>query len=195
MPAKFHMRISDVFFFADGRTVFAGNIEEEERGAKLIMDPGPATILVDGNTFAMVNLEREVIPSRSVIRKPEVRAFSTRDVTGLTREVTETKICTLEGTMRYAGHRHLLGIDSPPRDYIPDDMTLGPVIPEGWDGDAWMKPGGGGYFLRAWNKNAARYATAHGDKYEQAREKLLAEIAGGGKTVEIRATETKGSPT
>ena len=57
--------------------------------------------------------------------------------------------------MRYAGHRHLLGIDSPPREYVPDDMTLGPVLPEGWDGDAWMKPAGGGYFLRAWNKNAA----------------------------------------
>src|SRR5206468_7899609 len=100
------------------------------------------------------------------------RAVSTRDRTGLSKEMVENKVCKLEGTMRYSGHRHLVGIDSPPSDYVPDDMTLGPRLPEEWDGDAWMKPDGTSYFLRAWNKGEARYAIASGTKYEEARTRL-----------------------
>ncbi len=155
MPGKFHMLVKDIFFFRDGRTVFAGPIEE---GEKAIVEPGPGTILIDGETFKTVHVEGELIPSRpSTQKRHEVRAVSTRDSTGLTQEMVETNECRLEGTMRYSGHRHLLGIDSPPSDYIPDDMTLGPLS-EGWDGDTWMRPDGSSYFLRAWNKANARYA-------------------------------------
>ncbi len=188
MPVTFHMQIEDIFFFRDGRTVFAGPIDE---GGKAILDPGPATILVDDQELATIHLEGEVIPSRSIVQQPpEVRAVSTRDATGLTKEAVATKKCRLEGTMRYSGHRDLLGIDSPPSDYVPDDMTLGPFLPAGWDGDAWMKLDGRGYFLRAWNKKGARFAIAQGSKYEETRARLLEEIAGGGKTVEIRAKAT-----
>src|SRR5207245_2593656 len=30
-------------------------------------------------------------------------------------------------------HRDLIGIDSPPLDHEPDNMALGPVLPDGWD--------------------------------------------------------------
>ena len=91
----------------------------------------------------------------------------------------------------FYGHRHLVGIDSPPQDFVSDDMTLGPRLPEGWDGDAWTKPKGGGYFLRAWNKADARCALGVGATYEEASKQLMAEITGGGRKVEIRVTEAR----
>jgi hypothetical protein len=183
----FHMSIEDVFFFRDRRTVFAGRIAE---GEVAIIEPGPATILIDGGKFATVQIEREVIASRALTwPRLEVRALSTREPTGLSKEMVATKKCTLEGAMRYAGHRHLLGLDSPPADYLADDMTLGPRLPEGWDGDAWVKPGGGAYFLRAWNKKEARYAVAQGGNFDEARTELLGQIAHGGKIVEIRVAD------
>ena len=73
-------------------------------------------------------------------------------------------------------HRHLIGVESPPPDYVADSMTLGPVLPEGWDGDAWEKPGGGGSFLRAWNKSTERFAIGRGNTYEEARGELMREV-------------------
>jgi hypothetical protein len=187
MHEVFHMSIKEIFFLRDGRTVFAGPIEE---GELAIIEPGPAVVQINGKTLATVQIEREAIASRAQpLERLEVRAVSTRDPTGLNKETVATQDCTLEGTMRYSGHRHLVGIDSPPPDFVPDDMTLGPRLPDGWDGDAWMKPGGSSYFLRAWNKAHARCATAQDAKYEDARTRLLAAIAAGGRKVEISATE------
>ena len=42
--------------------------------------------------------------------------------------------------------RHLLGIESPPADHVADPSTLGPVLPEGWDGDAWIAAKGDHFF-------------------------------------------------
>ena len=91
--------------------------------------------------------------------------------------------------MRYQGHRHLIGIDSPPADYVADDMTVGPVLPEGWDGDAWMNPSGGGHFLRAWNKQTGRFAIGAGTKYEDARQHLLDDVRRGSRRVVVTVAE------
>jgi len=79
-------------------------------------------------------------------------------------------------------HRHLLAIDSPPDDHAPDSQTLGPVLPLGWDGDAWQREdsNGNSYWLRAWNKSTSRYAVAQAETYETARESLLQDIETGG---------------
>jgi hypothetical protein len=189
MRGTFNMSIEDIFFLRDGRTVFAGRVDEGEIAT---IEPGPATVFMNGNKIATVKIEREVIASRAQPLEPlAIRAISTRDATGLTKEMVKTNECKLEGMMTYPGHRHLLGIDSPPKDYVPDNMTLGPRLPEGWDGDAWMDPANGGFFLRAWNKIQARCAIAQSSKYEEARKTLLDEIAQGGRRVEIRVTETK----
>lgn len=82
-------------------------------------------------------------------------------------------------------HRHLLGIESPPADHVPDPLTLGPVLPEGWDGDAWIAAKGDHFFLRAWNKSSSRVAYARAETYETARRLLLDEIADGSQTVEV----------
>jgi len=187
MSQTFHMTITDVFFFRDGRTVLCGPIEE---GEIAIVEPGPATILVGGKPLSQITIEREGIASRSSpMERLEVRAVPTRDGTGLDKTMVENQRCTLEGPMRYAGHRDLVGIDSPPDNYIPDNMTLGPRLPEGWDGDAWVKPGGDGCFLRAWSKAFGRYATAQGSKYEETRIQLLATIEAGGNRAEITVRE------
>lgn len=188
MPQRFQLRIKDIFFFRDGRTVLAGPIEG---GEKTIIEAGPAAILVNGEKTASVVIEPEMIASRALpMERLEMRAVATRDATGLSREMVETKECKLEGTMRFSGHRNLVGIDSPPADYVPDDMTLGPRLPEGWDGDAWMKSDGAAFFLRAWNKANARYAISEAEQFEVARTKLLEEIRAGGRQVEIRIKET-----
>lgn len=87
-------------------------------------------------------------------------------------------------------HRHLVGLDSPPPEYIADPMTLGPVLPEGWDGDAWVEPRGRGYFLRAWNKGTARVAYGIGTTYEESRKRLLDDVAAGTRRAEIDACAT-----
>jgi hypothetical protein len=192
MSLTFQLLIKDIFYFRDGRTVLAGPIEG---GENTIIKPGPGVILVNGEKLATVLIEPEMIASRALpLERLEVRAVSTRDPTGLTKEIITSKECKLEGNMKFSGHRHLLGIDSPPSHYEPDDMTLGPRLPEGWDGDAWTDPQGGGYFLRAWNKREARYAVASGAKYEDAQTRLLEEIGHGGKKVEILATEMESHP-
>lgn len=188
MSEPFRMKIQEVFFLQDGRTVLVGPVEG---GEHVILQAGPGRILIEGQRAATVRLEPEMVPNRaSTQSRVEVRAISTNDVTGLTRAIVSEKECVLEGNMRYKGHRDLLGIESPPKDFVPDDMTLGPRLPDGWDGDAWMKAGGGGYFLRAWNKAQGRCAVARGERYEDARASLLDEIGRGGNRVEVRVAET-----
>lgn len=91
-------------------------------------------------------------------------------------------------------HRHLIGIESPPDDHQPDNMTYGPVLPAGWSGDAWKREGASenSYWLRAWNKATGQYAVAQADTYEAARQLLQDCIAQGGTgKVTISATEHK----
>jgi hypothetical protein len=76
-------------------------------------------------------------------------------------------------------HRHLLGLDSPPASYIADAITQGPILPEGWDGDAWVDLGEREYFLRAWNKESGRVAYGRGSSYDEARRALLKDVAHG----------------
>ena len=78
--------------------------------------------------------------------------------------------------------RHLIAIPSPPDDHESDNMTLGPVLPAGWEGDSWNKEdtSGNSYWLRAWNKSTGRFSIAQADKYESARQMLLDDIDGGG---------------
>ena len=75
-------------------------------------------------------------------------------------------------------HRHLIALESPPAEFVPDPMTLGPVLPEGWDGDAWIRPGNPSYFLRAWSIDG-RVAYGIADTYEAARRLLLEDVASG----------------
>jgi hypothetical protein len=82
-------------------------------------------------------------------------------------------------------HRHLIGLDSPPPEYVADPMTQGPVLPEGWDGDAWVDPTGPGCYLRAWNKESGRVAYGRGGLYEEARRALLQEVARGSRRVRV----------
>jgi len=68
-------------------------------------------------------------------------------------------------------------------------MTQGPVLPEGWDGDAWVKVGDKAYFLRAWNKKTLRIAYGRGLTYEEARRSLLEDISNGTRRVVFTAGE------
>lgn len=91
-------------------------------------------------------------------------------------------------------HRHLLGVDSPPDDHRPDNLTDGPALPAGWDGEAWTRESafGNSYWLRAWNKNTGHYAVAQANTYEAARQLLQDKIAHGGSgKVSITVTEYK----
>jgi hypothetical protein len=87
-------------------------------------------------------------------------------------------------------HRHLIGLESPPAEYVADPMTQGPILPEGWDGDAWLEPTGKGYFLRAWNTRNVRVAYGNGATYEDARRTLLVDVAQGNRTAEIPVKNT-----
>lgn len=79
------------------------------------------------------------------------------------------------------GKRHLIGVDSPPDDYVPDTMTKGPVLPAEWEGDAWVREakGDNSFWLRAWNKATGEFVTAEASKYETARKLLRDRIAHG----------------
>ncbi len=80
------------------------------------------------------------------------------------------------------GYRNLLAIDSPPEDHESDNLTEGPALPAGWDGDAWKreKKDSNSYWLRAWNKKTGQYAIAQASTYEAARQLLQKRIAAGG---------------
>lgn len=185
---RFRLMIRDLFNLADGRRVLVGPVQG---GENILIKPGPTEVIVNDRVVATVNIEPEMIPQRSnPLEYHDWRAVSTRDDPGISKELVATGACRLEGAMTVVGHRHLLGIDSPPADYVPDNMTLGPRLPAGWDGDAWTRPDGRGSFLRAWNKETGRFAIGVGAKYEEARHKLLEEVRLGNKRVVISATES-----
>ncbi len=116
--------------------------------------------------------------------------MTTLSDTTLTSDMVKQESFTLEGNMRIYRPRDLVGIDSPPEDYLPDTLTLGPRLPAGWDGDAWTSPDETAYFLRAWNKCLACYAIGRGNRFEDARTALMGEIQQGGRPVELTATHT-----
>ncbi|SRR5712691_7848688 len=187
MNNTFHMQIKDLFTFADGRTVLVGSLDG---GENVLIRPGPCDVYVNDRKVETIHIEPEMIPQRAnPLEFHDLRAVSTLDKTGLTREMIAKEPCRLEGPMAPYGHRHLLGLDSPPENYVTDNMTLGPRLPAGWDGDAWMNPNGDGYFLRAWNKQTGAYAIGTGSRCEEARRKLLDEIKTGNKRVVVTAPE------
>jgi hypothetical protein len=177
----FEMTVLDVFKFADGRTVFIGNINA---GEEAILLPGTCELSVDNQTTEIA-IQPEMISNFGRFDSG-MRAVATADPLSLPNMASSTQI-TLKGKMRMRGHRHLVGIESPPHDFVPDRMTLGPRLPEGWDGDSWTSPDESSYFLRAWNKDTATYAVGKGNLYAEARTVLLSEIAKGGHHVEIPA--------
>jgi hypothetical protein len=176
----FRMTVREVFRFADGRTVFVGTVDE---GEEAILLPGKCELSMDGQTVE-IELQPEMIGQVERLDH-HIRAVATSDTLSLPNYVSPGQI-TLKGRMRMRGHRDLVGIESPPHEFVPDRMALGPRLPEGWDGDAWTSPDESSYFLRAWNKATATYAIGTGNSYEDARAILLDEIAKGGRRVEIR---------
>jgi hypothetical protein len=71
---------------------------------------------------------------------------------------------------------------SVPHGYVQDHSTRGPVLPEGWTGDAWQAQDlGRGYFLRAWSDATGQVATIQSEtSYEEASGRLRQKIARGG---------------
>jgi hypothetical protein len=175
------MAVVDIFRFGDGRTVFVGKIDE---GDDAIVLPGKGDLII-GERKIEVELQSEMIDN-SERRSDGLRAVATTDPLSIPKNVTPSKL-VLKGKMRMRGHRDLIGIESPPREFVPDRMTLGPRLPDGWDGDAWTSPDEARFFLRAWNKAIARYAIGTGGRYEEARANLLDELNKGGRRVEIAA--------
>ena len=88
-------------------------------------------------------------------------------------------------------HRHLLGLKSPPADYISDRFVMASTLPEDWDGDVWVRANGASYFLRAWNARSGRVAYGEGPKFEEARQRLVAEVVAGTRHVRISILESK----
>ena len=88
-------------------------------------------------------------------------------------------------------HRHLLGLKSPPEDYIPDRFVMASTLPEDWDGDIWVQASGARYFLRAWNARSGRVAYGEGLRFEDARQSLLSEVVAGTRQVKISIHESK----
>ena len=183
---KFLMRVQESFQLGDGRSVLAGDVEG---GEQVLILPGQCDVLVDGRKRASITIEPEMLfTPGDVWTRPDCRAVATRDRISIDKVEIQSGRVTLEGFMSIHGHRDLIGIESPPSDFSPDPMTLGPRLPAGWDGDAWVGPGEADYFLRAWNKSTAQYAIARAPKYLDARDKLLDEIRHHPRTVTIEVT-------
>ena len=87
-------------------------------------------------------------------------------------------------------HRHLLGLNSPPNDYVADRFASTMFVPEHWDGDAWIRANGREYFLRAWNVMTGRVAYGRGTSFEQARLQLLIDVTEGTRHVQITTYES-----
>ncbi len=175
----FRMAVVDVFKFSDGRTVFVGKIDS---GEDAILLPGKCELSV-GDLTTEIDIQPEMLSHVQQI-DDRLRAVATSNNLSLPNNVSSGQI-TLRGRMRMRGHRDLVGIESPPREFVPDRMTLGPRLPEGWDGDSWTSPDESSCYLRAWNKATATYAIGRGNRYDEARAVLLDEIARGGRPVEI----------
>lgn len=197
MRTPFEMLIQDVFRLRDGRVVLVGPVE----GHPKYMSSGQYEIWVEGSKRASLRFEGEMISSNPT--DPSKRAISTTATRCLDREdvakgrwvlkpaTGETGPLPLDlpGMRSVFMHRHLLGVDSPPAEYVADPMTQGPILPEGWDGDAWVDPAGHGCFLRAWNKSTGRVAIGDGPTYEEARRALLNDVARGRRRVVVTAQE------
>jgi hypothetical protein len=213
------MRLEDVFHFQDGRTVFAGSIVGRVGRIPQCM----VEIWVDGTRRSLpFRIEGEMLAGgRGRPGENASRAVSTGELRCLDRgdlskglwelrtsrsdskaiEELTSRDSPFIGTFardserRETMHRHLIGLESPPDDYVPDPMTQGPVLPEGWDGDAWVdaNPRRTGYFLRAWNARTNRVAYARGTAYESARRALLAEVSEGTRRVEVRPASPVGT--
>ena len=88
-------------------------------------------------------------------------------------------------------HRHLLGLTSPPADYIFDRLATTLGLPQDWDGDAWVRSSGRGYFLRAWNVATGRVAYGEGNRFDDARQNLLDDVIAGTRRVKVSIQESK----
>ena len=185
MSANAQFVVDDIFAFRDGRTVFTGTVEDHPEHMTL----GLFEMIIDGESSGFLTIEGEMINSGAHPGHPTKnirRSISTMDPFHLDRAEIENRQLVLRRVPQIENrenkmHRHLLGLVSPPREFVPDPMTLGPVLPEGWDGDAWT---GNGYFLRAWNKDLGRVAYSTAATYAETRRQLLAEIASGGRPAE-----------
>ena len=185
MGSRGVMQVEDIFHFRDGRTVLVGRVED----GPAFIRRGRFGLWLDGELRGSIDVEGEMLDDGP---KPGLlRSVSTTDGVRLDREEIAGRQLLLKPAptpegRRSSVHRHLIGLTSPPGDYVADPMTLGPVLPEGWDGDAWEKIGNrGGSFLRAWNKLTGRAAYAEESSYEEARRVLLREVASGGRVVSV----------
>lgn len=193
MDQKYTMLVEDIFHFKDGRTILTGVVDD---GPPYI-SRGRFEVWLDGEYCGSLDVEGEMIANQtSPARAKRLRALSMTDKFQLDRESITNKRLVLRFAepiehRRAIMHRHLIGVDSPEPDYIADPMTQGPMLPEGWDGDAWVRTGGRGYFVRAWLKRDLRVAYGRGETYEEARRQLLDDIASGSRRVVITAAENR----
>jgi uncharacterized protein YodC (DUF2158 family) len=78
-------------------------------------------------------------------------------------------------------HRHLIGVESPPHDYVLDNATIGPDLRDGWEVETWVLRGSDGpYWLRAWNKGTGRFAITISRTYMEAADNLREDVSRGG---------------
>ena len=78
-------------------------------------------------------------------------------------------------------HRHLIGVETPPQDFVLDNIIMGPNFPSDWEVETWTHKGDcEAYWLRAWNKSTGRYAVASSHSYTDAADKLRNDVAQGG---------------
>lgn len=186
----FSMQVKDIFKLTDGRTVLAGTLEN---GHEAILLPGRGQLFRDGHKVAEIQIEQELFHPGGIRDAQALYAVGTSDPINISSDDMASGEYLLTGNMRMREHRHLVGIDSPPAHFVPDRMTLGPRLPEGWDGDSWTSPDESRFFLRAWSKSSERYAVANGSTYEEARTGLLQEINAGGRPVQVSIREARGS--
>jgi hypothetical protein len=63
--------------------------------------------------------------------------------------------------------------------FHPDSMTLGPVLPSGWDGDSWVRPcplRGESFLLRARERATGRVVIGRGLLYADSCRHLLNQL-------------------
>ena len=185
----YKMNLKEIFKLTDGRTVLAGTVED---GQEAILLPGSCSLFKGGERIAEIDVESELFTARKGRDGQSLQAVGTLNRLEITTDDIATGEYYLTGRMRMRGHRHLIGIESPPHHFVADRMSLGPRLPEGWDGDSWTSPDESEFFLRAWNKATGRCAIAAGGTYEQARTALLDQIKVGGTAVLVAAQEVRG---
>jgi hypothetical protein len=191
------MDIKDIFRFKNGRTVIVGIVEN---GPPYIA-PGEVEVRACDEPIARFRIEGEMLSGMGEFTATSgLRAVSTASTQAFDREFLSRAELILTPVFPDALHdskngdwrtkkvyRHLIGVDDPPSRYVADPVTQGPMLPEGWDGDAWLDPQGKRYFLRAWSKRDNRVAYGEATTYEEARRALLHEVAEGNRRPEIPA--------